>query len=161
MDNRRVLAAMLIATLVGTLVAFWAILDSGYRLGSVIISWAGGEPFTYLQNRLTYSPSPDITGMGFFAYGLLFGIFLMFMRTRFLWWPLHPVGYAVTSTHSIRYFWAMFLLVWLVKRLILKFGGLKAHRKAYPLFFGMILGEFTLSSFWSILGIIIKKRIIW
>jgi len=83
----------------------------------------------------------------------------MFMRTRFLWWPFHPAGYAVSSTWSMRVFWSQFFLAWLIKWLILKYGGLKAHRKAIPLFFGMILGEFVIGTFWAILSIIIKRSI--
>ena len=156
MNNRGTLAAMLIATVVGTFVAFWVILDSGYRHSGVVMSWAGWEPFTRLQKWLSHPTSPDIAGMGFFAYGLLFGIFLMFMRIRFLWWTLHPAGYAVSSTYGMRDYWSMFLFVWLIKRILLKYGGLKLHRQAIPLFLGMILGEFAVGGFWAILGIIIK-----
>jgi hypothetical protein len=156
MNNRGVLKASLIATVVGTLVAFWIILASGYRNSGVVMSWAGWEPFTRLQMWLSHPTSPDIAGMGFFAYGLLFGIFLMFMRIRFLWWPLHPAGYAVSSTYGMRDYWSMFLFVWFVKRLLLKYGGLKLHRQATPLFLGMILGEFAVGGFWALLGVIIK-----
>ena len=31
------------------------------------------------------------------------------------------------------------------------------YRKVIPLFFGLVLGDFAVGSFWSILGIIIKK----
>jgi hypothetical protein len=156
MNNRGVLKASLIATIVGTLVAFWIILASGYRNSGVVMSWAGWEPFTRLQMWLSHPTSPDIAGMGFFAYGLLFGIFLMVMRIRFLWWPLHPAGYAVSSTYGMRDYWSMFLLVWLIKRILLKYGGLKLHRQATPIFFGMILGEFAVGGFWALLGIILK-----
>ena len=159
MNHRGVLAAILIATAVGTLVAFWQILDSGYKHGGLILGWAAWEPFNRLQNWLSHATPPDIAGMGFFAYGLLFGIFLMFMRTRFLWWPLHPAGYAVSSTYGMRDCWSMFFLVWLVKRILLKYGGLKMHRKAYPFFFGMILGEYVVGGFWTIIGVLLKTRI--
>jgi hypothetical protein len=69
---------------------------------------------------------------------------------------LHPAGYAVSSTYGMRDYWSMFLLVWLIKRLLLKYGGLKLHRQVMPLFFGMILGEFAVGGFWAILGIILK-----
>ncbi|MBM3235747.1 hypothetical protein FJZ31_05565 [Candidatus Poribacteria bacterium] len=156
MNSRGVLKASLIATIVGTLVAFWIILASGYRNSGVVMSWAGWEPFTRLQMWLSHPTSPDIAGMGFFAYGLLFGIFLMVMRIRFLWWPLHPAGYAVSSTYGMRDYWSMFLFVWFVKRLLLKYGGLKLHQQATPLFLGMILGEFAVGGFWALLGVIIK-----
>lgn len=149
-----IITAMLVATVVGTLVAFWVLLDTGYRYWS---SGFGEESFRRLQSWLSYSNPPDMAGVGFFVYGLLFGIFLMFMRIRFIWWPLHPAGYAVSSTYGLRDWWSMFLLTWIIKRLILKFGGLRMHRKVMPLFFGLILGEFAIGSFWSILGVIIKR----
>lgn len=156
--GRGILVAMLIATVFGTIVAFWAILDSAYRHSGVVMSWAGIEPFRRLGGWLSYPTSTDMMGMGFFAYGLLFGIFLMAMRLRFMWWPFHPAGYAVSSTYGMRDYWSMFLLVWLVKWLILRHGGLKVHRQAMPLFFGMILGEFAIGGFWALVGVVFKTQ---
>ena len=158
MNNRRVLFAMLIATVLGTIVAFWAVLDSAYQHSGVIMTWAGLEPFKRLQGWLTYPTSTDYLAMGFFAYGLLFGIFLMVMRWQFLWWPFHPAGYAVSSTYGMRDLWTMFFLGWLIKWLVLRHGGLKLHRQVLPLFFGMILGEFAVGGFWALFGIIFRTQ---
>ncbi len=158
MNNRRVLFAMLIATVLGTVVAFWAVLDSAYQHSGVIMTWAGMEPFKRLQGWLTYPTSPDYLAMGFFAYGLLFGIFLMVMRWQFLWWPFHPAGYAVSSTYGMRDLWTMFFLGWLIKWLVLRHGGLKLHRQVLPLFFGMILGEFAVGGFWALFGIVFRTQ---
>ena len=159
MNNRWVVGAMLLATVLGTFVAFWAILHSGYTHSNVVLQFFGREPFARLQQWLTFPTSTDMAGLGFFVYGVLFGIFLMFMRVRFLWWSLHPAGYAVSSTWSMRTFWSQFVVAWLVKWLILKYGGVKAYRKAVPFFFGIILGEFVVGGFWAILSIILKKPI--
>ena len=158
MNNRRVLAAMLIATVVGTVVAFWAILDSAYQHSGAIMTWAGLAPFTRLQGWLTYPTSTDMLRLGFFAYGLLFGLFLMVMRWQFLWWPFHPAGYAVSSSYHMGGEWSMFFLAWLIKWLILKHGGLKLHRQALPFFFGMILGEFAVGGFWALFGVVFKTE---
>ena len=37
---------------------------------------------------------------------------------------------------------------------VLRFFGLKTHQKATPFFLGLILGEFTVGSLWTIVGII-------
>ena len=50
----------------------------------------------------------------------------------------------------------MFFVAWLVKWMILKHGGLKAHRRALPLFFGLILGEYAIGGFWALFGVIFK-----
>ena len=50
--------------------------------------------------------------------------------------------------------WFVFLISWLLKSIILKHGGFRAYRKATPFFFGLILGEFTIGTVWTIIGVI-------
>lgn len=156
--NRRFLIAVLVATIFGTLVAFWAILDSTYRHSEAAMSWAGRESFSRLALWLSHPEPTNVAGMVFFLYGLLFGIFIMFMRTKFLWWSLHPAGYAVSSTYGMRDYWSLFILVWLTKWLILKLGGLKAHQRVLPIFYGMIVGEFAVGGFWALFGIVFRTQ---
>ena len=89
--------------------------------------------------------------------GFLFTLMLMAMRMRFLWWPFHPAGYALSINFGIDYIWFCLVIISLVKWLILKYGGLKVHRQAVPFFMGLILGEFAVGSFWSALSIIIQR----
>ncbi|MGB9588606.1 MAG: DUF6784 domain-containing protein, partial [Armatimonadota bacterium] len=37
----------------------------------------------------------------------------------------------------------------------LRFGGLTTYRRFLPFFFGLILGEITIGSLWSIIGIVL------
>ena len=142
MNNRRVLLAMLIATVLGTLVAFWAVLDSAYQHSGVIMTWAGLEPFKRLAGWLSYPTSTDMVGVGFFAYGLLFGIFLMVMRWQFLWWPFTSGRLRCLEYLPDARFVVHVPFGWLIKWLVLRHGGLRLHRQVLPLFFGMVLGEF-------------------
>ena len=82
------------------------------------------------------------------------------MRVRFLWWPLHPAGYAVSSSWGLKMTWFSILIASIVKFIILKYGGLKAHRRAIPFFLGIILGEFMIRGLWFIIGMIAKTRIL-
>jgi uncharacterized membrane protein required for colicin V production len=41
------------------------------------------------------------------------------------------------------------------KFLTLRFGGLGFYRRALPFFFGLILGEITVGSLWTILGMVL------
>ncbi len=43
-----------------------------------------------------------------------------------------------------------------VRNVILKYGGLKVHRQAIFFFLGLVLGDFTLRSVWSIVSLIIN-----
>ena len=45
------------------------------------------------------------------------------------------------------------------QELILKHGGIRAHRRAIPLFFGLILGDYIVGSLWSVVGIILHREV--
>jgi len=46
---------------------------------------------------------------------------------------------------------------WLLKLLVLKYGGLRLHRKAVPFFLGIVLGEFIVGAFWSLLAVALDQ----
>ena len=73
--------------------------------------------------------------------GVAVVLLLGFLRTRFTWWPLHPIGYAVGSTDTMTWIWFPVLLGWLFKTLILRYGGVKVYRQALPFFIGLVLGR--------------------
>lgn len=69
-------------------------------------------------------------------------IALCMLRWRFLWWPLHPLGYvAVNGTwFGDRYGFSIFL-GWTVKALTLWFGGIRLWQMLRPAAIGLILGN--------------------
>jgi len=151
-SSRKLLWAMIIANFVAPFVTFWAYLHIMYQRGTTQ-SFFGAEAFNRLQRWLTYPVETDLPALSFMAIGLFFSLFLFLMRIKFLWWPFHPAGYAVSGSWSMNNVWFCLLLSWVAKGTILRFGGLKAHRKATPFFLGLILGEFTIGSIWTIIGI--------
>jgi len=80
------------------------------------------------------------------------------MRRRFIWWSFHPAGYTVSGSWQMNTVWLPILLSWLAKTIILKYGGLKAHRNAIPFFLGLILGGFVIGSIWMVLELAIGVR---
>jgi hypothetical protein len=152
------LFALLIAIVAGILSGFWAFLSIPYRLGVVhrmsrVPLIYGQEPWSHLQRWLLNPAEPNYGAVGFVAIGLLAAIFLMAMRMKFLWWPFHEAAYAaVSGSYAITHIWFSLLLAWVAKLLLLKYGGLHAYRKATPFFLGLILGQFIVGSFWTIVG---------
>jgi hypothetical protein len=57
------------------------------------------------------------------------------------------------------YMWFPILIAWLLKRVILRGGGLQGYRTAVPFFLGLVLGEFVVGSIWNILGIVFQFEI--
>lgn len=156
LNNRRLLAAMVIAVIVGVYVSSWAFLHASYRF-SATANWRPRHAFNRLQGWLSYPSPPDYPAMGAIISGFLFTACLWAMRMRFLWWRLHPAGYAVSGTWAMNHFWGSIFVSWLVKAAILRIGGLKAHRQAIPFFLGVILGDFIVGALWSIIGIGLRK----
>ena len=75
------------------------------------------------------------TGIGAGLAGLL-----SLAQHRLAGWPLHPVGLAVALTNTVRGDWFGMFLAWLVKSILISYGGVILYRKVRPLFLGFIMG---------------------
>ena len=161
MDQRKIAFAIVLACAVGVLSAFWVLLHIPYRMGALTqIPWPtvnafGVEPWRRLEAWLTNPSSTNYPETIFIGVGLFFTFFLMFMRMKFFWFPLYPAAYAVTNSWAIHNIWFCLFIAWIAKLAILQYGGLRAHQKATPFFLGLILGEFTVGSLWTIVGILL------
>jgi len=104
LNNKKVLLAMALASLVGIISAFWVLLYIPHKLGAATrISWPtvtafGREPWNRLDGWLSNPSSADYPSVFFMIFGFLFTFFLMFMRMKLFWWPLYPAAYAVTNS---------------------------------------------------------------
>ena len=92
----------------------------------------------------------DSTAYGGLAVGIAVTMGLVWARAQFAWFPLHPLGYALAPTWTMLVFWFPFLIAWIIKAGVLKFGGIDTYRRLAPFMLGMILGEFTSAVFWSL-----------
>ena len=97
-----------------------------------------------------------MTSSKIFSIGLLATFGMMWMRTRFLWWPFHPAGYAIALLFGAEYYWSCLLISSIVKLLVLRYGGYKLNRKVMPFMFGIILGEYAVGAFWSLLSLFLN-----
>jgi len=131
------------------------LLDVWHGLG---IDFIKGQ-FTWCANQIAYPKNADITAIGFTIGGALFTFFLMLMRVRFIWWPFHPAGYALSMPFGVEYFWTCLIISSIVKWVVLKYGGISMHHKAKFFFFGVILGEYCVGAFWSAMSVIIGAPI--
>ena len=86
----------------GVLITFWAYLHVLYDMGAGSkargwIVYMGWETFNRLQAWLVSPQETGVPELGVISGSFLFTIFLMLMKIRFLWWPLHPGGYVLVS----------------------------------------------------------------
>jgi hypothetical protein len=162
LSSRKLAIVMLVATLFGTLSAFWANLHLFYQFGATsrVRGYALGvawESFIRMQNWMNNPSTPDIEVLVQMSFGLGLTTFLMIMRRMFLWFPFHPVGFAVAGSWTMSWMWFSVFLSWLIKYILLRGGGLKLYRKGVPFFLGAMLGQFVSGGLLSILGAITNQ----
>ena len=165
MNYRRLFFAILIAVVAGTIASFWSELHVCYQVGAAskvapptVPLIFGGEPYNRLNAWLTGAPPPSANIAWAITVGFTLTILLNSLRMRFFWFPFHPVGYAVSSSWSMHQLWFCMFIAWLVKFLLLRYGGLRLYRQAVPFFLGIILGECVMGSLWTIIGILLHVQ---
>ena len=163
MNARRLFWAVIITFAVGIPATFLIYFDILYHHGAAnpatsFIMGVGREGLGQrLQTWLTFPTAGDYVTMGFMGLGSILTGFFLIMKMRFLWWPFHPVGYVLgVSPAEMVYIWVPVLISWWLKFIILRYGGLRAYRKAIPFFAGLILGDYSMGGIWSIISAITK-----
>ncbi|HIE50280.1 MAG TPA: hypothetical protein EYP85_00850 [Armatimonadetes bacterium] len=155
----RLWGAMLFAGCFGGLATLWAVLHNCYIFGSEAkvngpATWFATEGFRRLNSWIVNPPEPSVGGRNAMLIAFFVSWGILWLRTRVLWFPFHPAGYAISSWWAINLLWFPLLLAWTVKKLVLRYGGLRAYRRVQPFFFGLILGEFVVGSLWQIAGLL-------
>ncbi len=162
MERRRLAVAMAIVPVLAIAFYFWATIHFGYDMGMtsghthvyhmLIGQWATSELDTTLKNPT----APNVSGTLAMALSAGITTALYFLKLRFTWWPLHPVAYPIAMSNTIAAMGPVLFLAWLIKGLLLRYGGLRAHRTALPFFLGLIAGDavrsFLVTVFAELLG---------
>ncbi|MFC1714646.1 DUF6785 family protein [Candidatus Poribacteria bacterium] len=162
-NNRRLLMTILLATFFGGVITAWTLLVKYYKHGAAsghFGPWALGlanDAFRPIQNRLTYPTTTNYTYISFMGVGFLFTMSFMLLRSRLIWWPFHPLGYALAPTWGMYNLWSCIFIASVAKWVILKQGGFRTYRRAIPFFLGLALGDYVLGSIWSILSVVLDK----
>jgi hypothetical protein len=157
---RTMVGALIAAGVVGGLSVWWLLLHAFYREGglsgiaSYAVSAFGREPFARLERWMAYPAAPDVPAAAAIGLGFAATVGMLGLRARYVWWSLHPLGYALADDYAMNWIWSSVLLGWGLKALVLRAGGIRAYRGALPLVFGVILGEFSAGSMWSLVSLL-------
>ena len=153
---------MAIAIFVGALSAAWGHLHLSYQVGlEQARSWYARAAFNRLAGWLYNPTETSISGLLYTSGGFVFAASLLFLRWRFIQWPLHPVGYVVSSWWTFTGLWFPLLISWVVKRILLSTGGVRLYRRSIPFFIGLVIGDVIIASIISILGLIFDFRVVY
>ena len=142
-----VVMSIILALIIGVITSTVYTLSMGYSLGAYNYGdwiFRGGSlvPYNAMVTKMRNPFDVGWNKLGVMAAGMAVMAGLTFMRYRFNWWPLHPLGFPVSYTLPVKLSFLSIFIAWAAKSLILRFGGIALYRKAEPFFFGIIVGFF-------------------
>ena len=154
--KRRLFWAMMLAVVISVVASIWVILVLSYSYGGINLNqwfFRGGAvaPFNFIEYKLRNPSPPHWGGWAVTGIGAVIMALLMLARHHFLWWPLHPLGFAVVGVPWVENVWFDIFLAWLIKSAVLRYGGPKLYRRTRPFFFGLILGQFVIAAVWLVI----------
>jgi hypothetical protein len=80
-----------------------------------------------------------------FFLGAAFTVFLATMRLQFWWWPFHPLAFVMCGSWSLVVYWFAIFVAWVLKSIVIRYGGLSGYTRARPFFLGLIFGEMSIA----------------
>ena len=164
LGQRGLARAMAIGAALAVPVSIFSYLRLMYTHGGLVLNpW-----FTsYYTNNLYSSWTTSLVMQGQEAHPAAFATVaigaltmggLLQMHRGFGWWPFHPVGYLMGASWPMINFWFSVFLGWLVKWLVLHYGGAHIYRRFIPAALGLILGELVTGGLWVGVDLITGMR---
>ena len=150
--NRRALVpVVLVGCLLGAATVIGFTLYQGYHVvGSYnfgVVSFNGSSDsavgiWTHTSNRIGGNVlGTDWRRIRFLGIGAIFTTLLFYIRYRFPGFPIHPIGFTISSSSPLRSSASSIFVTWLIKTVIMKLGGLELYRKIAPFFLGLMAGQ--------------------
>lgn len=163
LSGRRMVGVLLVTAGFGTLLATLMLVGQYYVHGAAsghYGPWAlgfGSDLFGQLDRWLSSPTETHLLKVATMGGGALVSLVMMTLRSRFLWWTLHPLGYAMSSSWGMYNLWCPLFVAWGCKWVILRQGGLSAYRKAIPFFLGLALGDYVPGCAWSLASLLFNR----
>lgn len=155
---RHVVGAITLAVIVGFVIGWYNHLQPYYKYGAQQLrgeiwgSWIALPEYQAAARYASTPRPPDLPRLYGAGAGGLTVFLLWAFRLHFTGFWLHPLGYVMTCTYG-SLIWSSFLLVWIVKSLTLRYGGIALYHKSMPFFLGLALGHFlTAGILWGLAG---------
>lgn len=148
--KRRTLTKIIFLTyFIAASIGFFIVLRVIYEYGMFNLEYqrvneASLSAFQYFIQMLRGSSGAGTTSWGPFiaVVSILLTFFLYFMRIRYVWWPFHPAGLVLGCAQNIiNIIWLPIFLMWLVKFIMNRYGGVALIEKYKPVFMGLIIGD--------------------
>jgi len=145
--------AIAVAILAGNLAGHAVRIYQGYRWGSPT-NYPAYETTSVALDLVGNPRHPNPIAMLFVGVGMAVVFGLNFLRFRFPWMPLNPVGYALAMNFGVDYYWFGMLLAFVLKTGVQRYSGLRGYRKLHMAALGIMLGEIAVETIWMTVAVI-------
>jgi hypothetical protein len=157
------IAVIFLAIVLAASTSIYLTLRMAYEQGGVNLnSWffidGPQAPWKWVSDKQVNPTDASALGWTLTVAGAAGTVFLAAMRHQYLWWPLHPIGFAVGTTWIMDQLWLSAFLAWGCKLLTVRYGGREFFRQARLFALGLILGQFTCNGAWLVLDAICGQR---
>ena len=164
-ESRRTVAKVVIAAIVfGIVTAFLINLSTFYEYGGLVLSSPGGieggqmtqevlGQFRSVSQWIELPEGPNGEKIGYTVAGAVLALAMVIGRRAWVRFPFHPGGYALAYCHQGPYMWFAAFLLWTVKGITLRLGGIGAYRRVARGFLAFTLGHFLCVGAWSLVGL--------
>ncbi|HLJ57428.1 MAG TPA: DUF6785 family protein, partial [Chthonomonadaceae bacterium] len=156
--SRHIAVALLLAVVIGVLCGWYNHLTPYYHYGATQLrggiwgEWIATPEYAAAVKVVSTPMQPDGARIIAMLTGAGFGFLLWALRLRFAGFPLHPLGYVMACSYG-SLIWGSFLVVWILKSLALRYGGMRFYRETVPFFLGLAFGHFAIAGIlWGLTG---------
>lgn len=155
-DKPSIRKSIFLAFIIGLVTVLFGSVITNYKYG------VGGGYWNYGGYHGLGTVVNDLTGMtlrnpmvGKYAIfgGILCGA-MLYLRSMFVWWPFHPIGFVIAFIYNYGELAGPMILMWIIKGLILRYGGHRRYVSLMPIFLGLVAGDAvgrTWTSIWMVL----------
>ena len=145
---RRFTPAAALAVVLAIVCGLVALLATIHRHGAGTLdqwpwTWPGWSICAPLAAQMRDPSQPDAWLQGALGLGAAFVLGLVWLQSRFVWWPLSPYGFLIASSYMMNHMmWASTFLGWAAATLVLRYGGPRLFHRLRPVFLGLVLGYY-------------------
>jgi hypothetical protein len=157
---RPLLLAIALAIVLALAGSAWITLWLAYTHGGINLQgwFFNGMPrtvFGFVADKINNPLDAQVMGPRwlFTGVGATLMAGLMYVRHRVVTWPLHYIGMPIGDTWVMNWVWFSIALGWLLKLVVMRYGGVVLYRALRPFFLGLILGQISCAGFWMLVDV--------
>ncbi|SFM72947.1 DUF6785 family protein [Thermodesulforhabdus norvegica] len=159
-EKRRFLLGIVAATALSLVISTISVIIITYKYGILSFpdTWVLESVSRVHEKALTLIQHPEGPKRWSIFFGVVgAGVMMLVIAgyQRFIWWPLHPIGYLVAYSSAMKILWFSFFLGWLFNVIVMRYGGLQLYHKARWFFIGLIWGDVAMALLWLVIGLFV------